>query len=235
MFTNLVMRLVSKPDVRDLISVQRDVGPFDHVLLTDYGDLLIVQGDAPGLTITTHKTLVDRIESQVRDGRLHLGFGTWQDRLSQASVTSLGRKLISYRLTITGLVGLETRGAAQVRGEGLSSDTFTIRTGGVASVHLKKLQAARLEAHMTVGGRIVLDGEVKEQRLAIKGPVVYHSPDLVSREASIEVEGLGQATVNVQEHLSVAIKGPGRVLYHGSPVVEKRLAGLAFVQQITAV
>ncbi len=235
MFTNLVMRLASKADAHDLVTVRRDVGPFDHVMLTDFGELLIVQGDAPGLTITTHKTLVDRIESQVRDGRLHLGFGTWQDRLSQAFVTSLGRKSISYRLTVTSLLGLEIKGAALVRGEGLESDTFTIRAGGVASVRLKKLQAARLEAHMTLGGRIVLDGEVKEQRLSIKGPVVYHSPDLVSREASIRVQGPGQATVNVQEHLSVAIEGPGRVLYHGTPVVEKRLAGPAFVQRIAAV
>lgn len=236
MYMPLMERIMSNLDPDDLVREQRAIAGFDRVLLRGYGDLEIVSGPVPGLTITTHKTLIDRLESEVKDGRLTLGFASWRDKVGQAFTTSLDRKPISYRLTVARLAGLEIRGMARVRGDGIAGDgpgqgAFTIVVRGVAGVQLKGIQATSLAVHMAPGGKVALDGEVQEQRVTIKGPGTYAAAGLQSRSARINIQGPGQAAVSVEKQLSATIFGPGRITYHGAPAVQRRLIGPAVVRR----
>lgn len=231
MYTNIIDRLASDADPAQLVTQDRAVKPFDHILVRGYGDLQIVQGPAPALTVTTHKSLIDRIESRIKDGRLTLGFGSWWDKLTQAFTTSLTRQPIIYRLTVPTLAGLETQGMVKVRSQGLTGEELFLRVRGIADIHLSGLQVETLEVHMAPGGRVLIDGEVDEQRLAIKGPGAYVAGELASQKASINIQGPGQAAVNVRQQLSVTIYGPGYVTYTGTPSVQKRLHGPAVLRQ----
>lgn len=215
-----------------LVRQQRTIKPFDRILLQGYGQLEIVMGQAPALTVASHEKFIDRIGSQVVDGRLILGFESWWDRFRQSFSTSLNRQPILYRLVVCELAGLEIRGVAQVRGRGIQGKLFDLRVHGLADIQLNEVRASALNVHMAPGGRVRLDGKVQEQRITIRGPGEYAAHDLASQTAQITIQGPGQAAVNVQDDLQVQIAGPGRVTYAGAPSIVKRLIGPAILRPV---
>jgi len=52
----------------------RPVNSFNRVSVQNYGDVVLEQGDLEGLVIEADEEILPRIKSNVRDGRLILGF-----------------------------------------------------------------------------------------------------------------------------------------------------------------
>lgn len=230
MMWNFADRFTPRVDLVDLVRQERAIKPFDRLLLRGYGQLEIVQGPVPALTVASHEALIDRIGSRVKDGRLVLGFDSWWDKLRQSLSTSLNRQPILYRLTVTRLSSLEIQGLARVRGRGLESETFSLRVRGLADIQLEAFKAGALVVRMEPGGRVLLNGAVDEQEVTLRGPGAYLAAGLASQTARIKIQGPGQAELNVQEQLHVRIAGPGRVTYVGAPRIEKSLIGPAVVR-----
>jgi hypothetical protein len=211
----------------DLIVEEREVMDFECVRWTGYGELVIQQGERERLTVETHPDLMPRIVSQVEHGTLELGRGgSWQDKFNFAIETSLTRKPIYYQLTVRELLELEIRGAGTIQAIGISADKLLLKASGPNRIQFDSLEAERLEVNLPVGGVVDMDGWVFEQRLSMKGPALYRAQSLKSDRASVEINGPGEAVVNVQNELEVVIHGLGTVSYIGSPQIHKKISGL---------
>lgn len=233
MFPNIIEKIASIRNTDDLVTEGRQLDKFDRVRMNDYGELIISQGPQPGLTVTAHKTLIDRIESNVTAGQLVLGYGSWWDKLGEAFTTSLTRKPIRYQLVVEDIIGLEICGMALVTAENLKSDKLNITIRGVANTRLKSLEATKLVVNMVPGGKLTAEGKVHDQEITIKGPGTYEARNLVSQRANIGINGPGQAVILVNEYLNVTISGIGRVSYYGRPVVTKQVTGMATIQRLS--
>lgn len=210
----------------------RQVGYFDSILLRDYGELTIIQGDHPAVSIASHPALLPRLKADVDQQRLSLGFGSWLDKLGEAFTTSLRRKPIRYTVTVPDLHELEVCALSTVKVSSLATERLTIKLCGAVDMRLASLSAARLAVDISGIGRLAITGQVTEQEITVDGPGEFIAPRLQSSRAHVQLGGPGQITLWATDLLDVSIKGIGQVAYHGGPVVKQHITGLGVLRPL---
>lgn len=209
------------------ITDTRRVSDFQRLILRAQHDneLVITQGDREALTIQGPPDIVPRIDTEVRQGTLVISMGGgWLEKLSDALTTSLTRPHIRYDLTVKDLAGLEVCAMASVRAGRLKSEHLALRFQGAGQMHIDAIDTHLLELELRGAARIEVAGYAAEQRITLDGPAQYEAPDLQSHKVRVTVRGFGAATVWAAQELDVSIRGPGRVLYRGSPRIRHSLA-----------
>jgi hypothetical protein len=185
------------------------------------------------LTIETDFELMTKIISEVSYRRLDLGRGgTWKDQLNFAIETSLTRKPIYYLLTVRELLGLEIRGAGMIKASEISTGDLHLKASGPNRIQFDSLTAEKLVIDLPMGGVVDMDGSVFEQQISMKGPTLYRGQSLKSDRARVEINGPGEAVVNVRDELDVVIGGLGTVSYIGSPRIHRKISGLGSLSRI---
>ena len=222
-----------KMSTGNLVTESRDVSNFDQVVLREYGELVITQGEQESLTIEAGPDILSRIKTEVRHGRLVITIvGSWLDTLGHALTTSLTRQPIRYSLAVKQLSGLEVLGAARVKASNIETDRLALRLSGAGLIDIKSLTAESLEVDLPGMGKIDLTGQVAEQSIAITGAGNYCAPKLESKKARVDLRGVGKATVWAVEDLDANIRGLGSVEYYGTPTVSKNVSGLGSVTSL---
>jgi hypothetical protein len=213
----------------EMVRELREVGRFDRLLMKDHGELLIVVGNQPSLTVETSRSLQRRIKSEVIDGRLTLGFGSWLDKLGEAFTTSLTRTRIRYELTVAELTDIEVCGLARVQVNSLVTEALRIKLCGPVDANVSSLTVEKLEVEMLSGGKLVTSGQAAAQAISVGGPGFYDGTRLRSERARVQLSGPGRASVWVTDELDVVIRGIGEVTYFGSPAIRKNIMGIGLL------
>ena len=217
----------------NLATESREVSNFDRVVLRDYGELIITQGDEESLTIETDRDTLSQIKTEVREGKLIIKIGgTWLDKLGHALSTSLTRHWIKYRLAVKKLTGLEITGAVSAKASEITTDRLALELSGAGQVNIEALSAEILEVDLPGACTINISGKVGEQRIVMSGAGSYKAPKLESARARVDLRGAGQATVWAVEELDVTISGLGSVEYYGAPALKKRVSDLGTVTSL---
>ncbi len=200
---------VEEPVTDDGRGEVRDVRDFQEVTLEGVGTLIIEQSETESLTIEAEPKVLQRIETEVLNGRLTIR----PDRSFQT------REPITYFLSIKELTGIELAGAGRVEVAQLSSDQLRIDGSGAGAVVIDSLTANTLE--VTVAGNVQaeLAGTVDSQTVVVSDAASYAAADLASQIASVTASGASEATVNVSESLDAQVSGAARVEYIGDPAV----------------
>lgn len=219
--------------INNLVTESREVRNFDRVTLTMPNiecELLITQSESESLCIKARQEILSRIRTEVRNGKLAIWIdGSWSERIRDALTTSLTRPRIRCHLTLKTLTSLEGCGTMHVSASGLETDRLALGFSGAGNVQIEQLAAKLLTVNLQGIGAIELAGEVAEQQITVAGAGHYRAPGLVSKRASVKLNGIGRATVWVLEDLEVSVRGPGSVEYRGTPRVRKNLAPLGIV------
>jgi hypothetical protein len=200
---------VEEPVTEDGRGEVRDVRDFQVVALEGVGTLVIEQGETEALTIDAEPKVLERIATEVRDGRLTIR----PDRSFET------REPITYFLTAKQLNGIELAGAGRVEAAQLSSDQFRIDGSGAGGVVIDNLTANTLDVTAAGNVQAELAGTVDSQSVAVSDAATYAAADLASRLASVTASGASHATVNVSESLDAHVSGAARVEYIGDPAV----------------
>ena len=200
---------VEEPVTDDGRGEVRDVRDFQEVALEGVGTLVIEQGETESLTIEAEPKVLQRIETEVLNGRLTI-------RPDRSFKT---REPITYFLTIKELTGIDLAGAGRVEAAQLSSDQFRIDGSGAGAVVIDSLTANTLDVTISGNVQAQLAGTVDSQTVAVSDAAGYAAADLVSRIASVTASGASQVTVNVSESLDARVSGAAHVEYIGDPAV----------------
>jgi hypothetical protein len=218
----------------NFVTEEREVSGFDRVSMSNYGELIIIQGESEALTIEAHDAdTLSRIYTKVSDGELAIGIrGTFMDRVGDVLSTGLGGQRIRYSLTVKELKRLFISGAARVTASDLKTDHLAIKLTGAGSVRIKGLRAGSLQIDLPGAGKIELAGYAEEQKAQISGAGHYMAAKLESRKASVILSGAGKAIVWTNDDLQVKITGLGSVDYYGSPEVKQEITGLGNVVRL---
>ncbi|MCC2629793.1 MAG: hypothetical protein K0S14_3443 [Thermomicrobiales bacterium] len=200
---------VEEPVTDDGRGEVRDVHDFQEVSLEGVGTLVIEQGETESLTIEAEPKVLQRIETEVRNGRLTIR----PDRSFET------REPITYFLGAIQLNGIELAGAGQVEVAQLNTDQLRIDGSGAGAVIIDSLTANTLDVTVSGNVQAELAGSVDSQTVAVSDAASYAAADLESRVASVTASGASQVTVNVTESLDVSVSGVARVEYIGDPDV----------------
>ncbi len=216
-------------DERNIITETRDVFGFDQVKLREYGELIITQGEQETLSIEADEELLPKIKTEVDHGKLVIAID--QDWISHLTTQLINRK-IKYKLQVKNIQKLEISGAASVKALDLITDRLDLKVSGAANVNINQLHAHHLEVELPGTGNLDLAGQADEQIVVVSGAGMYRAARLETKKTSIEITGLGKATIWAVSDLNVTITGLGSVRYYGEPRVKRNIHGMGNLQAL---
>ncbi|HEB30898.1 MAG TPA: DUF2807 domain-containing protein [Spirochaetes bacterium] len=214
-------------DKGGIVSETREVKGFERVVMRDYGELVITQGEKESLTVEAEPGIIEKIRTEVRGGNLDISIGaSWLRKIGHAFTSSISGSWIKYSLTVKKLTGLEVLGAARVSVTKIKTERFSLVLGGAGYIKVESLEAKQLDVDMRGAGKVELTGKASEQNIIMGGAGGYVAPKLESAKANVDLRGAGIANVWVTKDLEVTITGVGNVKYYGAPAIKQKITGL---------
>jgi hypothetical protein len=187
----------------NVVTESRPVSGVNSVSLSGVGELIIDQSGSESLTVEADDNFLPLITTEVRDGRLIIGF--------KENVIPTRTTRLRFTLNVRELEGIDLSGAGIVNVADLAGDVITINSSGA--------------------GTITTAGKVTNQRVNLSGAGSYDGANLDSENASVQLSGLGSAVVRASKTLDATISGAGSVEYIGSPTVNQHISGAGSVKQ----
>lgn len=216
----------------NIISETRNIEGVNRVVLREYGQLFISQGETESLALEGQDSVLQMIRSEVRNGELLLDIdGGWWDRTWGAITSTIEGKPLKYYLTLKKLDGLFVSGAARVVCKGFKFDNFQLILKGAGEINMSGIEANTLDIELPGAGLISLAGNSVNQKVWLKGAGSYDAPRLETENAVVKLHGVGKARVWVTKSLDAQVDGVGHIEYIGNPDVRKSVSGLGKISQ----
>ena len=196
---------------------------FNAVLLSGVGQLMIQQTGTESLTISAEDNLLPLIDASVQ--------GTTLIIRTQSGTTLQPTQPIQYVLTVKDLNSIGLSGAGGVTITQFKTTALAVTLKGVGNATLSGLTISDLSVAMSGSGSMVLGGQTQSQAVTCSGVGSYNAANLASHTATVQLSGVGNATVRVSDSLDVTISGVGSLTYLGNPTVTKHITGVGKVHQ----
>lgn len=182
----------------------RPVGEFSAIEVEGATHLEITVGVPASLEVEGRETFLHRLESEVRDGTLHI-------KSSRKDWVAIGTSpRITIRVGVPTLKDLTLQGGNDVRLSGFN--------GGSTSV--------RMEGAVNMRGT----GHLDELKIFMAGAGHADMSELTASAADVTVAGVGSVIVHPQETFNATMNGVGAIFYTGNPrQVNTRMNGLGTI------
>ncbi len=182
----------------------REVGEFNAISLSGYGELKIACGKPTALQVTTDDNLLELIETNVSSNKLAIR-NIQNIRPTEGPV---------YEISTTNLEHLGIYGSGKVSISGLEEQVLDFNISG--------------------SGKIAVEGVVDSVSIDIAGSGNADLTQLKAQNADISISGSGRVKVNASQQLTVSIAGSGRIEYIGDPKISKSIAGSGKIQKLAS-
>jgi len=208
------------------ISEQRPVQDVRRVSLEGSGELNILQDGSESLLVEADESLMQYVESEVRNGTLHLS-------VKPHTAGSIFRQeRIHYTLHVISLQGVTIEGSGKVSTDSLESDQLALVVNGSGSMQFESLRAATLRIEINGSGNVEVQGHASDETIAISGSGSLKAGDLRGENVQVGISGSGSVTVWATETLDVEISGSGSTRYYGAPEVSVSTSGSGSVSRL---
>lgn len=205
-----------------------------RVRLDGVFDISVRQGTAASLVVTGDPRWVSQTTTRQSGDTLIIENGSHTVRGST-------RRGLHAELVLPGLRELtsESFGASEVRGFtgeniALSLDgagSITMRDnhyrvvkaslGGLGSMTLLGLDTDLIELNLEGAGHVKLDGHTRMLRANMEGLGGLDAQQFMAESVSVDLSGLGSATVNARQNANLNLSGLGSVTVYGKPLNRK--------------
>ncbi|HLO15805.1 MAG TPA: head GIN domain-containing protein [Anaerolineales bacterium] len=205
----------------------RDTGAFQAISIEYPGAKIIIQqGLKESVEIQADDNLLPQLSTEVLAGRLSIKSSetNWKTSVNpskQVKITITARDL--NEILLSAEVG-------DLEVNDLQAGTLKLVLSGGAQIKLNGIQVDLLDSDLSGAGDIQASGIANEIKLILSGFGNFNAADLKSDKATIELSGMGNATVRVEKELAATITGAGSVNYLGNPRVDKTLNGAGSVK-----
>lgn len=199
-----------------IISETRELNGFDGVVFDHMGDLKLTQGSEFSFKITGPENVVELTKTKIDNGLLVI----WTDDCFNGDydltveVTAPNYELIN----LNGFGSISTVGS-------IDGDVIEMELIGSGEIDAE-IYANQLITTIAGTGDITYRGSVLNHQLSCSGQFTLNGYALETDHTSIDVTGIGDSYVTVNETLTVNIEGTGNVYYRGSPVIESDITGI---------
>ena len=207
----------------------RELGAFTCISMRGIGKIFINQGKEQKVAIEGDEITINRIMTNVADGKLVIDIGRdWVEKLS-AGFDFLSSHDIRFHITVKELEELEITGVAEVEAKDIKTKNLVLKMIGASSVKVFNLNADSLKTDIPGAGKIVVDGKVDDLSVTLAGAGTFSGHKLKSKTAKVTLSGVGSAQIWVTGELDVTIAGVGTVEYYGNPLIKQSVTMLGKV------
>ncbi len=185
-------------------------------------NLMLTQGDKPMLSIVAKKGYMSEINTKVEGNQLIIKRENRdQDREDVTIYLTLPR---IEKIKINNDVKLNTTNM-------LTLEALEINVNGVLSGNLAITTSS---LNIESNGVLKLSAKGSADMLNLDMPGVGNADflNLKVKKAQVEINGVGNATVDVEEYLDAVVNGVGKVDYKGNPQLKVKISGIGKVKEI---
>jgi hypothetical protein len=180
----------------------RAVAPFDRIEVDGRTNVTVRAGATQTMSLRGGDRVLENLETRVRDGALV--FDARDEGLNDDHE-------VDVTITVPRLRAVEARGAGSIELVNLASEALELRTTGASD--------------FTASGR------VDRLSATVEGAGELDLGDLEARDATVRIEGVGDAEVTVWEELHAVITGVGDIEYRGNPTVRSDDHGVGEIRR----
>jgi len=210
----------------------RELGAFTHISMRGVGKIYIDQGKEQKVVIEGDEIAINRITTNVADGKLVIDVGRdWIEKLS-AGFDFLSSGDIRFYITVKDLEELEVTGVADVEVKDVKAKDFALKMTGASSVKLFNLNADSLKVEIPGAGKIAADGKVDRLSVTLTGAGNFSGYKLKSKTTKVTLSGVGSAQLWATNELDVTITGVGSVEYYGNPLIKQSVTMLGKITSL---
>jgi len=173
-----------------------DLSGFDRVEISGVYELNVAVGSDYSIELFGPEDEMDRVEASVKNGVLVLDQRD-RRRGEKRRRWNKNREGIDAVITLPSLIGLDVSGVVDGEISGIDSDRFDIDISGV--------------------GDVDLDGECGTLDADVSGVGDLDAEGLQCRVVSVEVSGVGSASVYASDEVDAEVSGMGDIDVYGSP------------------
>jgi hypothetical protein len=214
---------------RQEMGAPRALPPFRRLDVSGTAEVLLVQGSAETVSLSTASRKAGFLRAEVLDDTLHVESGDasrwWDFVLGDAG--QVPQVVVTYK----DLEAIAAAGTVKLVASGMKVDALRVAGAGGTVIRLDDLTARELKVTGAGALRADVSGSVEDQTVTISGAGDYRAGKLVSQNATVNVAGAGKVTVNARKTLAATISGAGSVEYFGDPQVTERVSGAGRVKR----
>jgi hypothetical protein len=205
----------------------RETGAFS-ALVIEYPvvEVIVQPGEKDSVTIEADDNLLSQISSEVVSGRIII-------KSTQTDWETSVNPSVPVKITVTAssvdeIVFSSIMGSMQVNS--LKTDTFRLEHSGGGDVHLVDLEVDLLDVVFSGAGKIIAGGSARELKLLHGGLGSFDAVGLPCTKAIVELSGMGDAIVNVEQELIATLTGAGSIKYYGNPRIQQEVTGAGSIK-----
>jgi hypothetical protein len=195
----------------------REIEDASTVVLRTGGRVDVRLGDEPALTVTGGENVLERLSTEVDDGRLVIAI--------RRGPLIIGDRDLRIDVTVTSLEAVEIDGSGAVSAEFGDAEDVSMRISGSGDIEADDLDAETVRAGISGSGDIDVSGRTESLVIEVSGSGNVDTGDLDATTAQVVVSGSGNVSVNASDELDVTISGSGDVRYSGRPQVRSTISG----------
>jgi hypothetical protein len=207
------------------VTEDRAVGPVEEVALSGVGNLTLVQGDVPGLSVTADDNILPLLETETSGRKLIIR--------TKTGFSLRPKSPINYTLTVPRLEKASISGSGNIKAEKWTGGDLSVRVSGAGNIALRGLTCKALSLNISGSGNATLGGTAESVTTQISGSGDIDAAGLQVKTADVKVSGSGTASVWATDLLKVRVSGSGDVKYKGTPKVEQKVSGSGKVRAMT--
>lgn len=199
-----------------LITEEREVRPFDDVMLTGNIQAEIIPSDEVKVIIKGESNVLPYLQTKSDGVTLTIGFRNGYNIHENYSV--------EVKIYTPVLQGIRVSGSGNVYSGMYSADYVFLEVSGSGSISCG-FDAEAVEARISGSGRIFAEGWASTGQYRVSGSGNIDASDLLLSHCNARISGSGNIRTSVSSVLDANISGSGNVYYKGNPEVFTQISG----------
>lgn len=169
--------------------------------------VFLSQGDELEVLVKGQENIIDELETRVRNDVWEIEF---DDCVEDSDV-------LRIYITAPNLNFIANNGSGKIKSDDiLRMDNLEVKNNGSGDIQLS-LETDIINSRISGSGKVEIEGIAATLDMDIKGSGDLEAFDLLVKDAQIEIDGSGDAQINVTDFLEIMINGSGDVYYKGDP------------------
>jgi len=187
----------------------RNLDAFSVMEIHLAGDFVIRPAKTYRATISIAGESPEVIGTHVVDGRLTL----------DSTVPSIQTSHLSIVVESPELHELDFRGSGSVLFEGPVQDSFRLLEDASGSIAIRNIDVAELDVAQQGASDLSLSGKADRARIHLNGAGSFQADKLEIDACHVQVDGVGDVSLNCRKELQISGMGVGSIRVSGSPIV----------------
>ncbi|MEM1120595.1 MAG: head GIN domain-containing protein [Bacteroidota bacterium] len=189
------------------ITEELNLSDFTGIELNIDAQVYLEQGDDVEILVKGQENIIDELETRVRNEVWEIEF---DDCVDDSDV-------LRIYITAPNLNFIANNGSGKIQSDDiLQVEDLELKNNGSGKIQLS-VEADIITARNTGSGKVEIEGVTATLDADLKGSGDLLAFDLLARDGQVEVDGSGDAQVNISDFLEIMIEGSGDVYYKGQP------------------